>query len=129
MLRTHLALVVALAATGCGTAFNVQKPTQGGLFTPNSEESRRVYGGVRFDVENLADCGRKPGPVSLFFGSLILLDLPLSAAADTLTLPLTVSTTVGKLLWPSGALEPEGTPPVKESTPFPPSASLSSTPL
>jgi uncharacterized protein YceK len=91
-----LVLVSAIGLTGCGTAFNVQPPAQGGLFQPTWDESRRIYGGVRYDAEGIAQCVWHLEPLTAIIGALIVLDLPLSTVADTLTLPLTVPTSVDK---------------------------------
>jgi uncharacterized protein YceK len=65
----------ALLTGGCGTVANT--------FGCNGEEgARRVYGGVRLDLAG--PCGN-------------LLDVPLSAVGDTVTLPVTVPCSLYRL--------------------------------
>jgi uncharacterized protein YceK len=85
-----VALAVLPSLTGCGTMFNMG-------------HNRQVYGGVRLDAAaeaGLVDKGvglilsPEPDPFSpgacFWFAGWTLLDLPLSAAADTVTLPFTI---------------------------------------
>jgi uncharacterized protein YceK len=94
------AVYAALAAcvvwlSGCGTMLNL--PAQTGLVVLDTTPPEQVYGGVKRDAESLASGSDTSSGVSL--GSLVegvcrtcflLLDLPLSAVADTLTLPITL---------------------------------------
>jgi uncharacterized protein YceK len=100
MLRTAavVSLIVAVvAATGCGTAYNLREhPT---YFLFGDTPTRRIYGGIRTDAsygsaavlsvvtqsENELQAGR---PELMALGSYILLvDLPACFVADTVTLP------------------------------------------
>jgi uncharacterized protein YceK len=82
-------VALCLALCGCGTLDNVV-----GVGAPN-----RVYGGVRSDVkqavQSTGDALRAQSPgdfaASAGRGALCTLDAPLSAVADTATLPITVS--------------------------------------
>jgi uncharacterized protein YceK len=97
---------------GCGTAANTLwwTPMEGGM---------RVYGGVRADAEVLchrfsgeSDAGNATGRCKEVVFCAI--DLPLSAAADTLTLPVTVPTALarqfGKRDPASGPVDPSARP-------------------
>lgn len=77
-MRTIAAPLLILLA-GCATITN---------FVPiMGPPPRRVYGGVRLDVENLAG-----GHPDWWLYPLWVIDLPLSAVADTLTLPIVLLT-------------------------------------
>jgi uncharacterized protein YceK len=96
MAKAAIGLLAAttLLASGCGTALN--------LYLMGIDDSAvRVYGGVRFDAvavrgaflgppEGVEDSSGLAGPIEKLLGALILMDLPLSAAADTATLPFTL---------------------------------------
>ena len=93
-----LALAAALTLGGCGTIGNLAGKDD--TIYPLSPEAR-VYGGVGADV-NLFNMGRQPPGVIYpwlrpVFVSFALLDLPLSAVGDTLTLPLTAYATWKRL--------------------------------
>lgn len=86
--NTFGGLMLCLGLCGCGTMDNlIENP------------SPRVYGGVRSDVKQAVQSGgdalraKSPGEfaVSAGTGALCTLDAPLSAVADTVTLPVTVS--------------------------------------
>jgi len=89
-MRACFALAVAALAcllSGCGTFVNTFwfYPCSGG--SSNQPEPFRVYGGVQNDVQMLREV--KPAdPCALAIAPLIVLDMPLSFVADTLTLPL-----------------------------------------
>lgn len=104
--------VLAAVLAGCGTVVN--------CVNVNGYASRAIYGGVRQDAENgsrhLAEAfsgpapsfGKMPKPpspagdfVSKIFCAvcgvgMLAVDLPVSAVADTLTLPVTVPATLMK---------------------------------
>jgi uncharacterized protein YceK len=89
---TRLAAVLALALGGCGTALNI-------CYWDPEEGGKRVYGGVRADAGAVGD-GARLCVTSAGWGDrlratraalLAAVDLPLSAVADTLTLPVTFS--------------------------------------
>ena len=99
---TTVTLLAAISASGCATYLNVcdvqtSPPGQGDSITPVDgrwEASKEVYGGVRTDAafgtgmlvnEVFVD----PWAVPLGL-TVLLIDLPLSAVGDTLTLPITV---------------------------------------
>ena len=87
---------VALLGGGCGTLVNVTNfapPELGG-------GQRLVYGGVVWDLEGEYRALTTPYPqyrlgVRLPMIFFYLLDLPLSAVGDTLTLPITVGEALG----------------------------------
>jgi uncharacterized protein YceK len=125
--RAALALAVALAValvSGCGTMMN---------FAHQGWDKSSVYGGVGWDVKLIpafADGtlwnGVEEEPFSLkaYMITLTALDVPLSAAADTLTLPLTIAATVKRESAKGTADKPSGATPVETqgppaSTPIP----------
>jgi hypothetical protein len=81
-----------VSATGCGTLYNHEI----GPCPRCRPDTFRVYGGVRKDVEMVtAGFRAEPGDgprVALFplAAAFLAVDLPLSAAGDTLTLPITI---------------------------------------
>jgi uncharacterized protein YceK len=79
-----MALAVA-ALAGCGTCINLGgEPLTGG-------GTREVYGGVAWDASVVSNTLQDGGlPYILVGAYLLAVDLPLSAVADTLTLPLTI---------------------------------------
>jgi uncharacterized protein YceK len=104
-LSAFLAGVLVLVPGGCGTAMNFM---HGKGSTPTARE---VYGGVTGDAQIAFHFAREAFhpefwkdetpeqklvqtvvgfPSHLGFAGLFLIDLPLSAVADTLTLPLTI---------------------------------------
>jgi uncharacterized protein YceK len=86
------AICAVCAVPGCGTVQNLRDSAA-------DPPAARVYGGVRYDIEgstnDLTDMdgghGGLPGLlVERVLGTyLLLVDLPLSAVGDTLTLPIT----------------------------------------
>jgi uncharacterized protein YceK len=111
MRKRELAATLVTAATlalgGCGTAANVLllKPEEGG---------QSIYGGVQADLHSAKGYAAEVSDSSdireqidgaseaLFVAAL---DLPLSAVADTLTLPWTLATRLGQ---PAMAPPPNG---------------------
>jgi uncharacterized protein YceK len=82
---------LSLLACGCGTALNT-------LYFAPFEGGDRVYGGVRLDAELAGQCvsgedGYKDQGVVMRTTWTVgaVCDIPLSAAADTLTLPIVLS--------------------------------------
>jgi uncharacterized protein YceK len=80
--RLLVALGLALGLSGCGTVFNL------GAGTCAYREYPLVYGGVGIDAEIIAVADF---PLGLL---LALIDAPFSLAADTVTLPYTIFTTI-----------------------------------
>ncbi len=91
-----LALAACALGGGCGTVLNL-------------EDEHRVYGGVRTEAVAGSAClvrglgltqpeghDKFSRDTSLMLGACALLDLPLSAVGDTLTLPLTIPATISK---------------------------------
>jgi hypothetical protein len=75
-----------LAVMGCGTVLTFA----GGSDAPQPPFEPRPFGGVRLDavaLDKLLSLDSVAGPVLAFFFAL---DLPLSFAADLLTLPVTL---------------------------------------
>lgn len=107
-----LAAVLAALLSGCGTVVN--------CFNVNGAASRAIYGGVRQDAENgYRHLGEAFSPTPPTFTEMpkppsagrdfaaksfcavcgvgmLAVDLPVSAVADTLTLPVTVPATLMK---------------------------------
>jgi uncharacterized protein YceK len=106
---TCVLLLLCCATCGCGTLCNMtgqNAPLDGSQHAV----SKRIYGGVRIDAESTAGIARaafvqppiyeSPLKMQLLAASgmsLWVLDLPLSAAADTLTLPATLSASLNKM--------------------------------
>jgi uncharacterized protein YceK len=91
-----------LTSAGCGTIVNLRRPVE--PVDPNASpyvyhydrSGKQVYGGVRYDLlapdwDELLDLPHLPGPFAVI---ALLLELPLSAIADTLTLPITIPATM-----------------------------------
>jgi uncharacterized protein YceK len=84
------------AANGCGTVLNLRTEPSMKLASHTPE----VYGGVKFDAEAMSvfmrqsalhDCDTQGRVLSLGLAAYsLLIDLPLCAVADTLTLPITL---------------------------------------
>lgn len=103
---TSLAMVILIFATsGCGTIDNIV-----GAGTPPADPAVKidpanvVYGGVKQDAEYAWEqlhpyalaasfSGAPGGPVMPILGLCALIDLPLSAIGDTVTLPVTIPAT------------------------------------
>jgi uncharacterized protein YceK len=107
-----LTAVFAAVLGGCGTVVN--------CFNVNGAAARAIYGGVRQDAENgtrhigeafsgpaptFTAMPKPPNPASDFASKsfcavcgvgMLAVDLPVSAVADTLTLPVTVPATLMK---------------------------------
>jgi uncharacterized protein YceK len=91
-------ILAVLALSGCGTLYNLE------------ESEGRIYGGVRADLAMSGICvlgaaqenqGAWERTYALALATSILaVDLPLSAAGDTLTLPLTCLATYQRLTGP-----------------------------
>lgn len=88
-----------LALTGCGTMMNMPAPCHG------PERPLRVFGGVRNDLEMAQSNFEKMHAASpeeraakARGCALLALDLPLSAAADAITLPLTVPFSIARVV-------------------------------
>lgn len=93
--RLALAFVLAFALSGCGTLFDTlgdkhKKSERTGLSHELSGGKLRIYGGLRWDIEILAEA--KAGWLLLLF----VIDIPVSAAVDTLLLPLTIPYNLAK---------------------------------
>ncbi|MBV8882179.1 MAG: hypothetical protein JO332_19645 [Planctomycetaceae bacterium] len=80
------ALLAALALSGCGTFANLIDGSCCGR-----SRSPAVYGGVAWEALNVVE-----QPLWLLY---LPIDLPLTLAFDTLTLPLTVYTTASSGQW------------------------------
>lgn len=84
--RAVVAALVALALSGCGTVYDNCRMSPWG-------ETCRVYGGVRADAEQIKVSSARVAEGSAFDIVQVgtnLLDMPLSALADTLLLPMTI---------------------------------------
>lgn len=119
--------LVAFLSGGCGTAHNLNSssgwslPVGPGQESPPTPSVTRVYGGVREDYASLT--GMKWNDeysfLNLFFIPLYLVDLPLSAVGDTLTLPLSigaeVTSSINNYYFPPKSPKSEGPPPDPQS--------------
>jgi uncharacterized protein YceK len=88
------AAALACLVSGCGTFVNTYwcYPCGGGNGLP---EQFRVYGGIRNDVQMLREV-KHSDPCTLAIAPLIVLDMPLSLVADTLTLPACLAVQLSK---------------------------------
>jgi uncharacterized protein YceK len=119
-------LVFLLAATvpvlsGCGTVVNLSRPGGNPFYEFRSQPE--IYGGVCEDMRwawtLVSDSPSGSYPVAGKVAQLVVapcvlcIDLPLSAVADTLTLPLTVRSALHENnLHPASALEQQMVTPV-----------------
>jgi uncharacterized protein YceK len=121
-----LGVLLVFALGGCGTVNNLRSPPKKDKDSPNAEVvgTKAVYGGVGLDArvgtELLAAAFGKErqaqeslfvaavdGPCKVGVGAwLLAVDLPLSAVADTLTLPVTVPAALKN----QGRAEPQAGP-------------------
>jgi len=105
MNRSKAIIFVALSAvsllSGCGTFWNME-------FSKERDTGERaIYGGVQIDAhlafdstkDALADSNSDHATIgsAIAMCMLAILDAPLSAIADTLTLPITISATLKKM--------------------------------
>ncbi len=74
------------AASGCGTVMNLTEDQSPTYPMSSSSKPRSPYGGVGYDLD-LAAWSTLGGPVGWVECAGLLADTPLSAAADTITLP------------------------------------------
>ena len=94
--------IAALAITsfGCGTAGSLVFT---GGYTKEFPETSFVYGGVRSDAKMLSNAFRDAGKAKvdeipeaaagvLVTGMVVVIDLPLSAIADTILIPVAIET-------------------------------------
>jgi uncharacterized protein YceK len=89
------AVLASCVASGCGTLCD-----RGAGPCPKARESR-IYGGVRTDLAAIAENPTSP------WNALVVLDLPISAVADTLSLPGQLSSTRKKTGKPSRSVTTE----------------------
>jgi hypothetical protein len=104
LLVTAVAASALFALTGCGTLSNLQEKPGYLFFPPHADAPpNRIYGGVRISV--------KEG----WFA-----DVPFSAVADTITLPVTIPATVVRVAAGNKAVKqcpPENAPEGRELAP------------
>jgi uncharacterized protein YceK len=94
-LRVLVATVCVLASSGCATFLNVRGiefPENSRIFRPGRHPEKLIYGGVKVDAQ--AGLGAIQERYYLAAGYLWLVDLPMSAIADTVTLPITIPATI-----------------------------------
>lgn len=121
-MRRIACALVPLAATllgGCGTYAN---------FKQEGCKNARVYGGVMYDVKSIEEWGAarplgsetdpQRGAGTLVGYGLIGLDFPLSAIADTITLPITVPLAIWGDPKPAPSPTPPPTPPTVVGPPI-----------
>lgn len=86
-IRLIMAALLAVTVAGCGTLVNFEK---GGLDNP------KIYGGVAHSTE-MARTWAEPDSNVRYSGlmcAFYVADVPVSFVADTLTLPITATTTL-----------------------------------
>ncbi len=79
MARLFILLMLAMALCGCGT-----------LFQGHEDSGPAIYGGIRFDVQSIAQA---EDAVDVL---LMLMDLPFSLVADTVILPWSIYNEIDK---------------------------------
>jgi uncharacterized protein YceK len=84
---------LSLTLTGCGTVGNLSGPEN--LMTPGPPQLE-VYGGVANDVRWIKNLNETGGINTRLMAAALVLDVPLSAVADTITLPVTMWATVDR---------------------------------
>src|SRR5262245_52072203 len=77
-----LVLVVAVSSSGCWTFLHIDRE-----FMTSSGPPPEFYGGVRFEYHCITTPGEPPFDMRFVFLPFLLIDLPLSAVGDTVTLP------------------------------------------
>jgi uncharacterized protein YceK len=92
MTRTLALGTLALALTGCGTVMNLYLPPEQG-----GSQLFRVYGGVADTAKAIRLNAEKEGATAKLVTAALVLDVPLSAIGDTLTLPITVAAAINRL--------------------------------
>jgi hypothetical protein len=83
--KAALLLTAALPLGSCGTILTFA----GGFEETDSALSPKPFGGVRLDVRGVSTFAEKDLPWSLAVAAFVI-DVPLSVAADVLTLPVTI---------------------------------------
>lgn len=86
MTRALACGLVACALTGCGTVGNLRQPREA-----------QVYGGVGIAIEDFRTAREGETVLPWLVWPLRVLDVPLSAIGDTLTLPVTAVAEVNRL--------------------------------
>jgi uncharacterized protein YceK len=106
-----IAVGVLAALSGCSTMENLQSPYDPATRTGGCQ----VYGGTRMALKEsgrAVSCIGKDGEAGVagLLTPLYLADVPLSAAADTVTLPVTVPESLQRQSAAQGDLSPTLTP-------------------
>jgi uncharacterized protein YceK len=104
LLAATVAATAVFALTGCGTLSNLQeKPS---MFFPRNDDAppNRIYGGVRISAEQ-GWHGLKGGAEPVAGTYRWVVDVPLSAVADTLTLPVTIPAALERAATPRESLK------------------------
>jgi uncharacterized protein YceK len=80
------ATLVLSAASGCGTVMNLTEERSPTEPMSTSSKPRSPYGGVGYDLD-VGSWSLLAGPIGWVECACLVVDTPLSAVADTLTLP------------------------------------------
>lgn len=116
-MKAVAALVLAAGLSGCGTIVNLTVGTDTGVkkggsafggYLGGTVYRTEIYGGILNDIHTLDDEFRRGGWYLLLVPWIALIDFPLSLAADTATLIITV---------PVVLTREEDPPPPKASSP------------
>ena len=99
MSRTAFAFAAVIAGSlaGCGTTMNIAAPNPLGG-DPHSKPPITVYGGVANDVRYAKTAAGYDGVAPKLLAVAAVLDIPFSAIGDTLTLPITGTVTIWRLV-------------------------------
>ncbi|MBI1311611.1 YceK/YidQ family lipoprotein [bacterium] len=114
-----LTSVVFLTLSGCGTIMNVHEftvgpPPEQSAFKPGTYGgAKAVYGGVKFDARHGTDWLRESveePPMALAGLYVWIIDLPISAIGDTITLPVTIPAAIDRAIRFHYSLDPAREP-------------------
>jgi len=95
-----VAALILAGLSGCGTTANIHfpKPVEGEQIGMGSRPQLAVYGGVANDVRYAKTAAGYDGVAPKLLAVAAVLDIPFSAIADTLTLPITGSVTIWRIV-------------------------------
>ncbi|QKX17646.1 YceK/YidQ family lipoprotein [Microbulbifer sp. YPW1] len=80
-------IITILAVSGCGTTLRYTHNIEHKKCHPNNNY---IYGGVTADLALMCSAVQQENPLKMLFIPVIALDLPLSAVADTVLLPVSI---------------------------------------
>jgi uncharacterized protein YceK len=103
-----LSIFLMATLSGCGTIMNLEDTPTTYFRRGQDEDPKRIYGGVQIIAER--GWGQITSGPDPFLGMYwLLVDLPFSAAADTVTLPITIPATLRRHLTTPESVTPAAT--------------------